>query len=225
IILGYSELLQMSAPSDGASMQQYALNSITHECQHLLRLIGDLLDVSRLEQAQLEVQKQKHDVLMIVGNLVSTFMETTSTHKLSLRLQEIEPHEPLLGWVDLPRLEQIVSNLTTNAIKYSPGGGKVEIGVRPVRDGQGMAQEVMIWVKDEGIGIATSDLPYLFERFYRAKKIDRSISGFGIGLYLTKELVQAHGGRIWVESTKGEGSTFFVQLPLGEPQEAILARK
>ncbi len=76
-------------------------------------------------------------------------------------------------------------------------------------------QEVLIWVKDQGIGIAAADLPHVFDRFYRADDIDRSISGFGIGLYLTKELVQDHGGRIWVESTKGQGSTFFVALPLG----------
>src|SRR5207245_8236514 len=123
----------------------------------------------------------------------------------------------LMGWFDLPRTEQVVRNLLSNAIKYSPAGGEIELGVRPRRDAHGTAQEVLIWVKDQGIGIAAHDLPHLFERFYRAVTLDRSISGFGIGLYLTKELVQGHGGRIWVESTKGQGSTFFLALPLGDP--------
>ena len=76
---------------------------------------------------------------------------------------------------------------------------------------------MVIWVKDQGMGIDVRDLPHIFERFYRAPTFDESsISGFGIGLYLTRQLVQAHGGRIWAESTKGQGSTFFVVLPLGK---------
>ena len=113
-------------------------------------------------------------------------------------------------------MAQIVRNLLSNAVKYSPTGSAIEVGVRPRRDSQGKAQEVVIWVKDEGIGIASRDLPHIFERFYRASSLDSSsISGFGIGLYLTKQLVQEHEGRIWVESKAGEGSTFFVVLPLG----------
>jgi signal transduction histidine kinase len=90
------------------------------------------------------------------------------------------------------------------------------VGVRPRRHGTGSAQEVLIWVKDQGIGIPPSDQPHIFERFYRARIADASISGFGIGLSLTKEIVQGHEGPIWVESEQGQGSTFFVALPLAK---------
>ena len=83
-------------------------------------------------------------------------------------------------------------------------------------NGPGGIEEVLMRVKDQGVGIAEQDIPHIFERFYRSHTLDESISGFGIGLYLTKELVQAHGGRIWAESALGRGSTFFVALPLGE---------
>lgn len=122
----------------------------------------------------------------------------------------------LMGWFDPGRIDQVVSNLLSNAIKYSPADSEIELGVRRKQAPQGTGQEVVIWIKDHGIGIAPHDLPHVFERFYRAEGRDRAISGFGIGLYLARELVRAHGGRIWVESEIGQGSTFFFVLPLGE---------
>ena len=148
--------------------------------------------------------------------IVTTHTHTTSKHRVHLLLEEVKASERLMGWFDPLRIEQIMRNLLTNAVKYSPASSTIEVGVRPRRSASGKVQEVVIWVKDQGIGIAASDFPHIFERFYRAATLDRSISGFGIGLYLTKELVQEHGGHIWVESTKGRGSTFFVALPLGE---------
>src|SRR2546421_11474400 len=122
-----------------------------------------------------------------------------------------------MEWFVMWRIKQLLIILLSNRVKIGLDASKIWLGVCPRRDAQGIAQEVVIWVKDQGIGISARDLPHIFERFYRASTFDRSsISGFGIGLYLTKELVQAHGGRIWVESTKGQGSTFFVALPLGE---------
>jgi PAS domain S-box-containing protein len=216
-ILGFAELLQIRFPAGADTMQQYAITSIAGECEHLMRLIDELLDVSRLEHARLDLKKKYHDLLAPLSQMVTTHNQAMNTPRLYLTLEELEPVDCLMGWFDLLRIEQIFRNLLSNAMKYSPAGGEIEVGVRPCRDAQGRAQEVVIWVKDQGMGIDVRDLPHIFERFYRAPTFDESsISGFGIGLYLTRQLVQAHGGRIWAESTKGQGSTFFVVLPLGK---------
>jgi len=216
-ILGFVELLEQHPPEGADDRYRYAITSIMQECDHLRRLIGELLDVSRLEYARLDLERSYHDLLTPLRQLVTKQARITSTHQVYFTLEDLEPTDLLMGWFDLLRIEQVVTNLLTNAIKYSPAGGEIEVGVRPCRDAQGEAQQVVIWVKDQGIGIAARDLPQIFKRFYRAHTFGKtSISGFGIGLYLTKELVQGHGGRIWVESTKGQGSTFFVALPLGE---------
>ncbi len=217
-ILGFTELLQVHSTENASAMQQYAISSIVQECEHLRRLMHELLDVSRLEHAWLDLERGYHDLLAPLAQIITKHRQISSTHWLDLVQEDLESAECLMGWFDLMRVEQMVDNLLSNAVKYSPAGSKIELGVRPLRDAQGIAQEVVIWVKDQGIGIAGHDLPHIFERFYRASTFARSsISGFGIGLYLTKELVQAHGGRIWVESTKGQGSTFFLALPLEKP--------
>jgi signal transduction histidine kinase len=220
--MGFAELLQLRATDGSDAMYQYAMTSIVRECEYLTRLVQELLDVSLLEHAQLDIKKSYQDLLVCLKQMVTTYTHTTRTHGLRLTLEDLEPTDFLMGWFDLQRIEQIFRNLITNAIKYSPAGGEIELGVRPHRDAHGSPQEAVIWVKDEGIGIAAGDLPHIFERFYRAATLDRSISGFGIGLYLTQELVQGHGGRIWVESTKGRGSTFFVAFPLGEATEGSI---
>ena len=216
-ILGFTELLQTHATEHADAMQQDAITSIVQECNHLRRLMHELLDVSRLEHARLDLKRCYHDLLAPLTQIVTKHSRTTSTHRLHFTVEDLESTEHLMGWFDLLRIEQVVNNLLSNAVKYSPVGSKIELGVCPHRNSQGTPQEVIIWVKDQGIGIAVRDLPHIFERFYRAATFDgSSISGFGIGLYLTKELVQDHGGRIWAESTLGQGSTFFVALPLGE---------
>jgi signal transduction histidine kinase len=115
------------------------------------------------------------------------------------------------AYLDEQRMVQVFNNLIGNAIKYSARGSTIEIGLKHVVE---RPQEVLIWVKDEGIGIAAEDIPHIFKRFHRARNVDRSHSGFGIGLYLVKEVVTQHRGRVWVDSCEGEGSTFYVTLPL-----------
>lgn len=200
-------------------MQQSAITRMAEQSEHLMRLTDELLDASRLEHGRLNLNKQYQDLLAPLSQLIATQIQTVSTHRLHLTLEESGPTDSLMGWFDLLRVEQIIRNLLSNAAKYSPVGSEIEVGVRPYRDTQRRAQEVVIWVKDQGMGIDARDRPHIFERFYRGTTFEgASISGFGIGLYLTRQLVQAHGGRIWVESTKGQGSTFFVVLPLvGNP--------
>ena len=216
IITGFAEILHLCATDETDTMYQYATTSITQECEHLLQLINEMLDVSRLEYDQLKIQKQYQDLLAPLRQTVDKYIHSTSTHCLTFTLEELEPTARLMGWFDIPRLEQVLYNLINNAIKYSPLKSEVKVGARLYHNAPGIRQEVLIWVEDHGIGIAASDLPHIFDRFYRADNMDRSISGFGIGLYLTKELVQEHGGRVWVESVEKQGSTFFVALPVEE---------
>lgn len=219
IILGFTELLRQHATDQPEGMYEYAMASITQECEHLLRLIEELLDVSRLEQTELKLWKSYQDLLTPLKRIIHESISTIQTHRIYFTLKGLEPTDLLMGWFDLQRIEQILLNLITNAIKYSPTGSEIEVGISPRRDASNTIQEVSIWVKDQGIGIGPKDLPHIFERFYRADTHDSSISGFGIGLYLTKELVQGHGGRIRVESTEGQGSTFIVVLPLRDIQQ------
>jgi signal transduction histidine kinase len=111
----------------------------------------------------------------------------------------------------------VLTNLLSNAIKFSPAGGEVVLGVRP-RD-----QEVIVWVRDHGIGIPQEMLPKIFDRFFRVENgTTRTISGTGLGLALVKEVISAHKGRVWVESTLGQGSTFFFTLPVAQTAEGPL---
>jgi signal transduction histidine kinase len=122
------------------------------------------------------------------------------------------PDHPLMVHVDRKRIEQVLRNLLSNAIKYSPQGGTITI------QGRGDLSQALIWVRDEGLGIPEQDLERVFERFYRVESADtQSISGVGLGLAVCRGIIKAHGGRIWAESTLGQGSTFYFTLPTEAP--------
>jgi two-component system sensor histidine kinase VicK len=131
-------------------------------------------------------------------------------------LEGLQVGEVLIGCFDEERLIQVLNNLISNAIKYSPRGGEIEIGVRQTPE---HPEEVLIWVRDHGIGITAGALSHIFERFYRSDQLGRGIAGLGIGLYLVKEFVTRHGGHVWAESSEGVGSIFYVQLPLSKRHE------
>lgn len=217
IIMGFAELLQMGAYN--GDKQQYVLNSILRECSNFLQLVHELLDISRLDQRKLEIHRTYQDVLAPLREIINNYVSTTVTHQLSFSIPDLDAADALMGWFDLPRIELVVKNLLSNALKYSPAGSMIEVGISVHRDARRTPQEVVLRVKDQGIGIAEQDLPHIFERFYRASSHASSVSGFGMGLYLAKVLIQQHGGRIWVESLLDQGSTFFVVLPLGESKQ------
>jgi PAS domain S-box-containing protein len=219
-IMGFAELLQFQATGELDAFQQDAISSILQEGEHLRQLVHDLLDVSSLDYAQLDLKRTTSDLLTLLQQQIRAAAQSTRTHQISLTLHEIDSIRSLMGWIDPLRFKQIIGNLLSNAIKYSPAGSPIDVAVQPFRDASGIIHEVQISVKDQGIGIEVSDLPHVFERFYRASTLDAAISGFGVGLYLTKALVQSHKGQIWVESTKGQGSTFFVLLPLEHQEDA-----
>jgi two-component system sensor histidine kinase VicK len=121
------------------------------------------------------------------------------------------PSKPLVATVDSKRIEQVLRNLLTNAIKYSPEGGHITV------QGRGDHRQLLIQVRDEGMGIPPEDLERVFERFYRVEnEITQRVGGVGLGLAVCRAIVEAHGGRMWVESSLGVGSTFFFTLPAKE---------
>lgn len=211
-IQGFAEILQLQIESGQLPGLQslHALAIINEQSQTLTRLIDEMLDLTRIDNMQLAPHRSRCDLVGILRKAIEIQSSTTKKHQLRLVLEELPNADTVIAFVDYNRCLQIVSNLLSNAIKYSPEGGAIEVGLRH----SAAAHEALIWVKDEGIGIPESERANIFKRFHRVQDIDPSISGLGIGLYLVRELVALHSGRIWVESAEGRGSTFYVRLPL-----------
>ena len=189
-----------------AAYHPRAVETIVDQSGVLQRLIDDLLDVSRVEAGRLDLRLAESDLAAEVGAAVEQAQARSERHTIRIEV----PTHPLTVWADRTRLAQILANLIGNAIKYSPEGG--EIVVRVVDRGA----EALVSVADRGIGIPAEELPRLFDRFYRAAGANRA-EGLGLGLYITRGLVEAHGGRIDVESEPGRGSTFSFTLPRPGP--------
>jgi signal transduction histidine kinase len=174
-------------------------------------MVLTLLDLSRLQMGQMTLERAPVDLGALARQIVEETRPTSSTHTF----EYIGPDGPLMIDGDALRLEQVLQNLVQNAIKYSPAGGPVRVQVERHADMASMT------VADEGVGIPAASLPQLFQRFYRAPNTGGGyISGLGIGLYVVKEIVTLHGGRIEVASVEGQGSTFTVWLPMSAPTNA-----
>lgn len=182
---------------------------IDTECDRLTRLISDLLNVSRIEAGRaLDLNPKEVTLPALVEKVVSVQKSYTKGHELVIDLKGEIP----MIIADEDKIDQILTNLTNNAIKYSPKGGIVTVS------GSFSDGFVTMSVSDQGMGIPKEHLPKVFERFHRVDNRDtRKVGGTGIGLYLVKHLVEAHGGKIWVESEVGQGSSFIFTLPLKPP--------
>ena len=191
----------------GTQMEFYGI--IDTECDRLVRLINDLLNVSRIEAGRaLELNLQMVDVANMVNRVAASQRSYTTRHEI-----KVEAPDDLKIVADEDKLDQILTNLLSNAIKYSPDGGVITISAQDLQD------RVAVAVTDQGIGIPPEHLDKIFARFHRVDTKDtRQAGGTGIGLYLVKHLVEAHGGRITVASEVGKGSTFTFVMPK-HPQE------
>jgi len=173
----------------------------------MARMIDDLLDVARLEAGRpLELRREPCDLVALARRSVADVQRTTDRH----RLRVVTGDGEMVGQLDCQRLERVLLNLLTNAVKYSPDGGDVEVGV--TRTGP----VAVLAVRDSGIGIPAADLPHVFERFYRASNVGDQQRGTGLGLAAVQQIVEQHGGGISVASESGAGSTFTVRLPLDQ---------
>ncbi len=204
---GYTQMMQRRLKVGQAvtDRDMRTLDAIAQGAQRLGQLVSMLLDFSRLQADHLPLERIALDLGALVQRTVNQTVAAIDSHPISVRV----PRSPLVILGDELRLEQVVHNLLQNAVKYSPAGAAIEVRVWQ-RNG-------LAWlsVKDHGVGIPLESQALVFERFYRAPNVDlRHVSGMGIGLYVVREIVERHGGRVRVESRVGEGSIFKVSLPL-----------
>lgn len=201
--LGVQSLGRDPAVASHESVRR-TLTILDRQLGRLTRMVGDLLDASRIEAGELELNVEEVDLRKVAREVVELYAPTSPAHQVELEA----PEQPVRVRADPLRLEQVVSNLVSNAIKYSPEGGpvKVVVGVE--------GSEAVLAVSDRGVGIPPEEIPNLFLPF-RRRAVTRDLApGAGLGLSVVRRILQAHGGRIDVESTQGTGSTFRVRLPL-----------
>ncbi len=204
LIKGYADtLMRKDACWDQDTMQE-SLTVIVEEAGRLNQLIDNLLDASRLQAGALPLEMDQVALDALAERVARHFRTQTQTHEIVLRFP---PDLPVVEG-DPGRLEQVLNNLVSNAIKYSPDGGRIEIS------GRALPNEVVVTVSDQGAGIPFEEQSRVFERFFRgARERNQRTPGAGLGLYLAKAIVKAHGGRIWVESRSGEGAAFSFAIP------------
>jgi signal transduction histidine kinase len=194
------------APPDQLFVPTAAIERLRRAAQRLSRMAEDLLDASRIELGRIALERRPVSLRDAVGSLVAQLEPTFAGRSVQIDAQADAP----AVFADPLRLDEIVTNLLENAAKYSQPGRPITVHI--AREGGGST----ITVTDEGTGIASDELPKLFDRFFQAKRLRSKKAGLGLGLYITKGLVEAHGGRIWVDSVPGEGSQFHVWLPSEE---------
>jgi signal transduction histidine kinase len=208
---GFTEL--MLTRDFSPEKQRELLAIVEKEAARLTDLINDFLDLQRIESGQQNYHLTGVDLAAVLRTSIALFSHATERHTFQVQVPDQLPRVR----ADADRLHQVLLNLLSNAVKFSPQGGEITIGV------QTEGREVVVWVADHGIGIASEELPKVFERFFRGDNRDtRNIGGTGLGLTLVKEIIAAHGGRVWVESTLGQGSTFFFTLPVSNELQASL---
>ncbi|NTW97616.1 MAG: PAS domain S-box protein [Oscillochloris sp.] len=210
IIKGYASTLARQDASFSQETLREGLTVIEEEADRLARQIQDLLDVSRVAAGDVRLDRSDFPLASLAADVVRGFAaQAQGRFEFELRLPEEMP--PIHG--DYERLRQVLSNLVSNAVKYSPDGGTIRIGARAEGD------LAIAYVSDQGIGVAPEEHEQIFQRFYRAdNRLRRQTQGSGLGLYLARAIIEAHGGRIWVESQLGRGARFLFTLPLGRRQ-------
>ena len=208
-IYGFAETLLRRDVLFGEQERETFLGYIASEAQRLTSIVDTLLSVARLEAGDLQVELVPTDVRTVVSDAVTSMRQSAELngHRFVLEL----PDEPLSASADREKLSQILTNLLDNAIKFSPGGGTVTVEVAHRRSGH-----VEVRVVDEGHGIPEAERERIFSKFHRAESSTRSPGGAGLGLFIARGLVTAMGGRIWVESAEGGGSSFAFELPLAQ---------
>jgi signal transduction histidine kinase len=224
VILGYSDFMLMShRRGEPSSLLKEGgveiVNMIRSSSKFMLSLINDLLDVSMIELGKLNLDRKSTDIVQLVESNVALNLVLAGQKNMKL-VVESDEGVPRVE-VDVHKLEQVLNNLISNAIHYSPPGTTIRVRVEGSRGGDvGGGAEVLLSVKDEGPGIAAEDLGKLFRPFGRARTVstggERST---GLGLAIAQRIVEGHGGRIWVESVVSKGSTFFVALPVARAEE------
>ncbi|GAB4427518.1 MAG: hypothetical protein Fur0044_25390 [Anaerolineae bacterium] len=215
-IIGYAELLQTERPGSLNETQAHYAQTIWRSGKHLVRLVNEALDLAKIEAGKLELFPETVTVADLFNDVTGMLARQAEDKRIGLKTVLADPTLQLRA--DLTRLQQILINLLSNAIKFTPAGG--EVTLRAAVQGEA---EVLLSVADTGVGLKPEDFSKIFGQFEQIDNgLTRSEMGTGLGLAVTRRLVELHGGRIWFESTFGVGTTFFVALPAGVNLEAAV---
>jgi len=205
-IKGYTQLLAQTVDDLKPEERATYINAVLGEIERMMGLISELLDVSRIETNRLQIHPQPIQWLEFIQGRVSAFQVQHPNRALRVALSTDET----IVTADPDRMRQVVDNLLSNALKYSADGTNIDVTVEASNG------EMHTAVSDHGIGIPKDEIPQLFERFHRARNVSsRYYGGLGLGLYIARAIVEAHGGSIAVQSVEGQGSTFTMTLPIG----------
>jgi signal transduction histidine kinase/FixJ family two-component response regulator len=198
---GYAQLLQMNARKIDDNFAKEKLEKMTNQFRKMTTLINGFLNISRFESGKIQLDKNAFEFNQLIGEMI----EETELHMTAHRIS-FQPGPDIILTADRDKISSVLSNLLGNAIKYSPDGTPINVSTEISEN------TLTVSIKDEGFGIKQADQDKLFDRYYRVAN-QQNISGFGIGLYLSAEIIERHDGRIWVESELGKGSVFKFSLP------------
>ena len=200
----YLQLLETKLAGTSDPFVKTAVVKCGNQVNKMTALIHGFLDLSKLEPGKLKLVRTTFDISQLIEEVINESRVLSNSHTL-----RFESSGEININADRAKIGQVIMNLINNAIKYSPRGSHIVLHCETKDD------SLVVSVADEGIGIKAKDQEKIFQRFFRAEEDEyKNISGFGIGLYLSSEIIQRHKGKIWVRSTEGEGSTFYFSLPL-----------
>jgi signal transduction histidine kinase len=205
-IIGFSEVLSERMFGELNEKQDEYLKDIHASGQHLLSLINDILDLSKIEAGRMELEVTDFDLPMAIDNAMTLIRERAARRSIALHTTVDERLGQAQG--DERKIRQVLLNLLSNAIKFTPEGGRIDVHAVP-RDGV-----VEVSVTDTGVGIAPEDQEAVFEEFRQVGTADKKVEGTGLGLALSRKFIELHGGKIWVKSQVGAGSTFTFTVPV-----------
>lgn len=209
---GYMQIIELVLQNDANVQVKSLLQRSVSNIEKLNRLVVDLLDASKIQAGKVQLHFEEFDFDKMVSDCIENIQATTQTHRIKM---EGETHLHYYG--DLQRLEQVITNLLMNAIKYSPNSKEILVHLSLV------SNFIKVSVTDHGVGIKQEDYKKIFERFYRVQTIQHKFPGMGIGLYISEQIIKNHHGTLWVESEEAKGSTFSFTLPLTSNQKEIQA--
>ena len=202
-VTGYTQVLKRLATKEEDTRSTSLLSKMEHQVKKMSTMINGFLNISRLESGKIQMDLQKFDMDLLIKEIADEFDTMSGQHI------EYHANGQLMIVADRDKIGHVINNLMSNAIKYSGVGSRIIVKCTVVNN------EQVFSITDEGVGVNQEDLPKLFDRYYRVQAAQASnVSGFGIGLYLSAEIIERHGGKIWAESEVGIGSTFYFSLPL-----------
>ena len=204
-IIGFSDVLRQGMVGDLSAKQTEYVDDVLESARHLLLLINDILDLSKVEAGRMELDLSRFSLREAVDNGLTMVRERAARAGVAVSATLAENVDEIEA--DQRKVKQVLFNLLTNAVKFTPGGGHVDVATRRVD------AEVHVSVRDSGVGIAPEDQARIFEEFEQVNAPTRTAEGTGLGLALARRFVELHGGRIWLESAPGAGSTFTFSLP------------